>query len=160
MKKVVLLLLALLVPTAIFIFLKRYGRNEFTIPVYYEQSVAEIPTACGPNYQAPYRVAEAALRSLGWQGNASLIVADTSQEVQKGLRRLREEFDEASVQFISPSMAEVELDKFYTCSVFLQKPWTAILLDDQRRIRGYYAPGTREEIDRLTVEIKILLNQY
>jgi len=34
------------------------------------------------------------------------------------------------------------------------------LLDDQRRIRGYYDPQSREEVDRLIVELKILLKKY
>jgi len=34
------------------------------------------------------------------------------------------------------------------------------LIDDQKRIRGYYKIGFRDEMDRLEVELKILLKKY
>ncbi|MEJ0032675.1 MAG: hypothetical protein WDO15_20995 [Bacteroidota bacterium] len=35
-----------------------------------------------------------------------------------------------------------------------------VIVDDQKRIRGYYTPTSRKETDRLAVELRILLKQY
>jgi len=46
-KKAVFLFLLIGLPAVIFIFLKIFGRNEFTIPVYYEQGLTDsLPTSC------------------------------------------------------------------------------------------------------------------
>jgi hypothetical protein len=36
----------------------------------------------------------------------------------------------------------------------------AVLVDGERRIRGYYQLDGRDETDRLLVELKILFNEY
>jgi hypothetical protein len=79
--------------------------------------------------------------------------------VQKGLLRLDEELS-AEVQTIFLTEKSDYLNEIFTCDLLLQKPWTTVLLDDQRRIRGYYDPTSREEVDRLIVELKILLKKY
>lgn len=46
-KKVVFLFLVIALPALIFLFLKTFGRNEFTIPVYYEQGLTDsLATPC------------------------------------------------------------------------------------------------------------------
>jgi hypothetical protein len=39
-------------------------------------------------------------------------------------------------------------------------PRNVVLVDNKKRIRGYYAIGSREETDRLIVEMEILLKKY
>lgn len=156
MKKVILII-ALLFPIGVFVFLRFFGKNEFTIPVYFESGIESIPTACNRNYQSPYLVSDSLLKNFGWSGRPVLIVADTA--IQSELRRLDEELS-AEIQTIYLSGDTNYLDQVFRCDLLLQKPWTTVLLDDQRRIRGYYAPNTREEMDRLIVELKILLKKY
>lgn len=156
MKKVILII-ALLFPIGVFVFLRFFGKNEFAIPVYFESGIEAIPTACNRNYQSPYRVSDSLLKNFGWSGKPVLIVADTA--VQSELTRLDEELG-AEIQTIYLSGEANYLDQVLRCDLLLQKPWTTVLLDDQRRIRGYYAPNTREEMDRLIVELKILLKKY
>ena len=158
MKKI-LLIIALLFPIGVFVFLRFFGKNEFSIPVYYEKGVDNPPTSCNRNYQVPYQVSDSLLINLGWSGRPVLIVADTSQSVQKGLMRLDEELS-AEIQTIYLSGDRDYSDQVFMCDLLLQKPWTTVLLDDQRRIRGYYDPNAREEVDRLIVELKILLKKY
>jgi hypothetical protein len=158
MKKVILII-ALLFPIGVFVFLRFFGKNEFTIPVYYENGIETIPTACTRKYQSPYLVSDSLLINFGWSGRPVLIVTDTSQSVQKGLMRLDEELS-AEIQTIFLSGEKDYLDQVFMCDLLLQKPWTTVLLDDQRKIRGYYDPKTREEVDRLIVELKILLKKY
>jgi len=76
-----------------------------------------------------------------------------------GVKRVREEFDE-EIQIIYPAGKIAAPDEFYDCDLLLQKPLSIVLVDDQRRIRGYYDPQHRDEVDRLIVEMKILLKKY
>lgn len=156
MKKIILVI-ALVFPIGVFVFLRFFGKNEFTIPVYYETGIENIPTSCNRNYQSPYLVPDSVLRSFGWSGRPVLIVTDTA--VQSVLSRLDEDLS-AEIQTIYLSGERGYLDQFFTCDLLLQKPWTTVLLDDQRRIRGYYDPKIREEVDRLIVEVTILLKKY
>ena len=158
MKKVILII-GLLFPIGVFVFLRFFGKNEFTIPVYYESGIEEVPTDCIRNYQVPYQVSDSLLINFGWTGKDVLIVTDTTQSVRKGLMRLDEELS-SEIQTIFLTGENDYLNEIFTCDLFLQKPWTTVLLDDQRRIRGYYDPTSREEVDRLIVELKILLKKY
>ncbi len=55
--KSLLLLVLLVLPASIFIFLKSFGRNEFVVPIYYEQGVGDTLTNdCGRSSEVPYRV--------------------------------------------------------------------------------------------------------
>ncbi|MBO3698469.1 hypothetical protein [Roseivirga sp. E12] len=46
-KKIILLFLVIALPALIFLFLKAFGNNEFTIPVYYEQGLGDsLATPC------------------------------------------------------------------------------------------------------------------
>jgi hypothetical protein len=67
------------------------------------------------------------------------------------------ELNESMYNFVTLSSNDEQLAH---CFLFLKKPWTTILIDREKRIRGYYAPSTREESDRLIVEMKILLKKY
>lgn len=56
-KKAVFLFLLIILPVAIFLFLKSFGRNEFTIPVYYEQGLGDsLSTPCLDKAQTQYFV--------------------------------------------------------------------------------------------------------
>lgn len=158
MKKVILII-ALLFPIGVFVFLRFFGKNEFTIPVYYESGIEQVPTACKRTYQSPYLVSDSLLANFGWGGKPVLIIADSTSSVQKGLLRLNEELSE-EIQTIFLTGEDDYLNGILTCDLFLQNPWSIVLLDDQRRIRGYYDPTSREEVDRLIVELKILLKKY
>lgn len=158
MKKVILIL-ALLLPIGVFLFLGLFGKNEFSIPVYYESGVDSPEPSCNRTYESPYFVSNTLLDRMGWTSGAVLIMVDSAMSMQQGLKRLNDEFGD-DVQLIYPTGTAEYLDEMYSCDLFLRKPWTAVLLDDQRRIRGYYDPKTREEVDRLIVEMKILLKQY
>ena len=158
--KRIILFFAFVFPIAIFIFLRYFGKNEFTIPVYYEEGVSTFPQGCsGISETTPFKVSEATLNSLGWKGKAVLIINDTAREIRKNLSKLMEDFEKDKLESIVLPPDTSSPTK-YRCEFLLELPWTAVLLDDQRRIRGYYTPDTREELDRLSVELKILLNKY
>ena len=161
-KKSIYLLLALILPIGVFVFLRMFGKNEFTIPVYYEQGVTDIQPSCAYTYPVPYAIPDSIMQRIGWAADESvvLLVADTSTVVNIGLKRLQEEFESTDFQLVYQSGKYASWDHWYSCFFFLKRPWSAVLIDSEKRIRGYYAPNSREEVDRLIVEMKILLKQY
>ncbi len=61
-KKAVLLFLVIGLPVVIFLFLKAFGNNEFTIPVYYEQGLGDsLSTPCLDRSAEQYIVKDASL---------------------------------------------------------------------------------------------------
>lgn len=158
MKKIILVI-TLIVPVGIFIFLRFFGKNEFAIPVYYENAIDIPNTGCGRSYSATYQVADSTLTNIGWSGKSVLIVNDSSSTVHLGLKRLNEELPN-EVQLIFLPDSEAYPSQLFRCDFLLQKPMNTVLLDEQRRIRGYYDYKDREEVDRLILELKILLKKY
>lgn len=159
MKKVILFL-AFIFPIGIFIFLRYFGKNEFSIPVYYQtEEVISKPEGCTNETTIPYQVSESYLKSQGWNGESILIVTDTSRATRQSLTELKAELksDKLAVVFVGADSSSTKLCR---CEMIMKEPWTAALVDDERRIRGYYKPDTREEFDRLSVELKILLQIY
>ncbi|MCW5911881.1 MAG: hypothetical protein KIT62_12445 [Cyclobacteriaceae bacterium] len=155
-KKFTYLFLALLLPGLIFAFLRKFGKNEFNIPVYYETGVDDVPGSCG-SYPIPYLVPDSVMQIMNTENKPVLFVTDSSLVVKKNLDRLKSELKESfTVVWADPDRHE----RWPDCVFLLQKPWTAALVDTQGQIRGYYTPVTREEADRLTVELRILLKQY
>ena len=64
-KKAVLLFLVIALPALIFLFLKAFGRNEFAIPVYYEQGLTDsLSTPCLDQTKQQY-IVNNALISVG-----------------------------------------------------------------------------------------------
>lgn len=158
--KRIILFLAFILPVAIFIFLRYFGKNEFEIPVYFEADKVDIPEGCNKNMELPYSVSELQLNMFGWNGNDIIVVADTSIEVKNSINRVTEEFQEDNLDVLFLNLNDSSSIKFCSCDLLLKNPWTTVLIDKQRRIRGYYSLGSREELDRLSVELKILLKRY
>jgi hypothetical protein len=46
------------------------------------------------------------------------------------------------------------------CAFRVNEPWSVVLLDNQNRIRGYYDGSRRDEMDRLDLEMSIILKKY
>ncbi|HRG11297.1 MAG TPA: hypothetical protein PLJ08_22175, partial [Cyclobacteriaceae bacterium] len=93
-RKFIYLFLALLLPGLIFVFLRKYGKNEFNIPVYYETGVTDAPAACG-YYPTPYRVVDSILQVIHTANKPILVVADSSTDVKRNLSRLKSELNDS-----------------------------------------------------------------
>jgi hypothetical protein len=158
--KRIILFFALIFPIGIFIFLRYFGKNEFTIPVYYSNELPDSLAGCKQFEIIPYSVPESTLNKLGWNGNPAIITNDTLTDTRKNLFKLRQDFESDKLDVIVYSTSDSIINALCRCELLLEKPWTTVLIDKERKIRGYYSPSTREEIDRLEVEIKILLNKY
>ncbi len=158
-KKFAYLFLALLLPPLIFVFLnlKYFGKNEFDIPVYYNNGVLEIPSECQSLGNGQYYVPDSVLRKWNWKEGNSMLISLASEKTGKELNQL---VANAKLERLQLASLETSEQRLKNCVLFMKEPWNAVLIDDQKRIRGYYKIGFRDEMDRLEVELKILLNKY
>lgn len=177
MRKSTILFLALLLPVLIFLFLRFFGKNEFSIPVYYEKEVENQPTGCDGAYEFPYRIPQAS--SVPIQG-VTVVFFGAGQEGHQleesifQLQRLQNlSFSKAIntvwVDCYNQNIAELNNSLVIMDSLsynqekncnFLMQSNTMVLVDSVRRIRGYYKEASLKETDRLIMELKILFNNY
>jgi hypothetical protein len=154
------LFLGLLFPLLISLFLRYFGKNEFNIPVYYEEGVDSVGAECPFVYAKPYTLPDSVFsKSNNAKHFVMLITLDSGNEARKNFERLRTEVGIPEYKFVVLKPGHLN-DQLISCVLLLKKPWTTVLIDEQKRIRGYYAPSTLEEGDRLIVEMKILLKRY
>ena len=158
-RKTFFLTLALILPVLVFLFLKFFGRNKFEIPVYYQDTI-EIPRDCLVNFQAPYSVSDSTLIALGVDLHRACLILFKNMTGENDIR-LREEVQQNKLQVVNLSeVLSKEKESKMRCIFLLPDKFNSVLLDEQRRIRGYYQVDSRDETDRLLVELKILFNDY
>lgn len=148
MKKGVLLLLALALPALVFVFLKRFGRNEFAVPVFHAQAAEWTLSDC-PAATIPVRYITS---STG--PHVQIVTTRTLDAIALDLRRVEQNISPALYQVVPVVRDSVR------CALLLRENDTEVLIDTAGQIRGYYSLGSREETDRLILELKILLKQY
>lgn len=175
--KLVLLLLALVLPVLIFMFLKFFGKNEFAVEPLYQEG-APVVEGCVQPPGGPYTIQAELLGELGWSENDSLTlfyVANRSGGYE-AWGRIRENFTSVELPLVKiaaagslkdPTLEEEfvqirsdSLQILRSCFLFLQEPYNLLLVDNKRRIRGKYPLDNREEIDRLNMEVEIILKKY
>ncbi len=161
-KKIIFLILALLVPVTVFIFLKLFGRNEFRVPVLHQETLPSIPAQCDFAYDLPYRVADSVINAFDANRTDSLYVFSFKPEHADAVNRVNTEFRNDPVLVIGPEEAEQRFDpQFLRQCVLLMHPDSAVaMVDSNNQLRGYYDGGNRKDVDRMIVEIKIILKQY
>lgn len=154
--------MALIVPVTVFIFLKLFGRNEFRVPVRYEAGNIAAPPDCDYTYTAPYRVTDSVFTTLGLNDKDSLYVFYFDPSIAPGMNRISVEFKGDPVQMISGESVAATIDPRHLreCTLLAKADSSVVLVDHLHRIRGYYVGNDRDEVDRLAVEMKIILKQY
>ena len=163
-KKIIFLFLALALPGLIFVFLKRFGKNEFNIPIYYAQRADSLNAVCGTHFQDPYTVPDSVLNKLNWKPVKATVWFFGNGKQTIEANRLFNEFDvhdfslRAEMGINGGHVAE--LPRWQSCAFFVTEKKPIILMDEQKRIRGYYGSDSLDEMDRLIVEMKILLKQF
>lgn len=161
-RKLLFLFLALLLPVSIFIFLKLFGRNEFNVPVRHGEGAIAAPSHCPFEYNVPYTLPDSVFTTLNLNRNDSLFVFYFDEALNIPLRRISGEFSDAPVSLVNP--VNMRLNDFgpllKDCILLMQGDTSVALVDHKRRIRGYYVGADRDEVDRLMVEMKIILKQY
>lgn len=162
-KKILFLTLALLLPIAIFIFLKIFGRNEFDVPVMHQEGKVDAPENCDFTYATPYFIPDSLTAFFEVNNADSLYVIYFEPGLSVPMKRVTVEIGEASIKVIPPSvftLLKTDVRVLKECILLVKSPHSIVLLDNRKRIRGYYDGSDRDEIDRLIVEIKIILKQY
>src|SRR6267378_935948 len=156
-KKITYLLVALALPGLIFIFLKIFGKNHFDIPVYYKDGISDSLKECSGAHHGQYTLPDSVLTIFSNKNAEASLFVEASEISNKELEKLKQSF-ENQLQIISLEGIEpARLNRIKKCILFLKEPWKAVLVDKQKRIRGYYAFNSLEETDRLNVEVEILL---
>lgn len=162
------LVLALVVPVAVFIFLKIFGRNEFEVPPLYTDSLPERPSFCQP-VSVPYAVPESIRARLCFNSRASLNLLWLDKPDEVALQRLQNAFKDHELNNVyfsppegstacKPDVAD-SISYYVECFLFVPEQKNKILVDKAARIRGYYGTS-REEIDKLIMEASIMLKKY
>ncbi|NJN42777.1 MAG: hypothetical protein HC811_11650 [Flammeovirgaceae bacterium] len=167
-KKYFFLFLALLLPVVLFVFLKYFGENEFSIPIYYEHSTLGRESLCHESISLPYAVPSESPVPI--RGVSVLSFHDPNEQTLVQLNRVKNSF-EGQVQVKSiiwgkdPFMDDqIILDSLTyaiaKCQFLITHDSTTVLIDNERRIRGYYDGQSMKDMDRLIMEVKILLEKY
>jgi protein SCO1 len=167
--KFAFLLVMLGIPVAIFVFLKLFGSNKFDVDIYYQQGVESAFENDCKFPQGQFYVNPALLHKPNESINVVGFAKDepTIEFVNMAMR-LRDLFDDnVAIELISGNakgskdyylnkIVNFSIDQAMTCDFVLNDINSLVLVDKQRRIRGYYSSDL-DDIDRLIVEIKILL---
>lgn len=146
-------------------FLKYGGRNQFDVPVFYEHGVADVPEGCRQLEGRPYVIPDSLWRLSGASQSTPVIIAFTKGGINnKALEAaIDDELGKGSVSFLSESdltTDSLQATKWRKCVFMAIEPQQTVLVDSLGRIRGYYDVRSREEVDRLRVELKIVLERY
>ncbi|MGE0590430.1 MAG: hypothetical protein AB7O48_17755 [Cyclobacteriaceae bacterium] len=171
--KSILLVFALALPVSIFVFLYMFGENKFEVPIYFREFVTA-PNGCDRTYEVPYKVDQSLIPL-----NGTTILFFASGLSQKALRESTFQIKRVSNELHAPlnltlvsmdSIGYGDLDKFVkleagayeeeSSCVFMAESNRLVLVDSLKQIRGFYKEGSMKEVDRLILELKILLNEY
>lgn len=167
--KILFLVVTLAIPLSIFIFLRIFGENKFDIPVLHAAGVEQHFANCNFG-SGQFHVPEDIVSSGG--PSLIFIYEDAGFDLahlDNQYSRLRSLFktDLADLKVYTADsilldhadvvqLDEEQLKQVMNCGLVTNTPNQFILIDEDRRIRGYYDTDL-DEIDRLIVEIKILL---
>ncbi|MFN3840765.1 MAG: hypothetical protein ACK4RF_08660 [Cyclobacteriaceae bacterium] len=162
-RKWLVLFLALVIPACIYIFLKKFGQNQFDVAPLYAEAPPELPGDCPPHQGGPYRIPEFVLESLGWSDSASLFLF-LFTEGGHPVGRITEAFQPDELRQVPVNagnnpVVEADLSWWNACYLFVSEQRPLLLVDKERQIRGHYG-NTREDIDRLLMEAAIILRKY
>lgn len=161
-KKLIFLFIALLLPGLIYTFLKMFGSNEFAVAPLFQDEVA-VPAGC-PEVSVPYNL----------PANLFTTLSTTSQ--QDSLLLVFYKMDEAALGATAGNINEIEksislgkdgvkLIKIQNdtlnlkCNLLIGSAIDIVLLD-KKKIRGQYTSSDRDEVDRLSTELDIILKKY
>jgi len=175
-QKIVIVSLVLLLPVLVYSFLKEYGSNQFELPVYYQKGN---PISRCNKDTAQHRVSKEFVFTLNAHLPLLIYVVDTSQiEYYADLTNVLEKYPtihkKALYNYGEPDTSFVPAKNINTsdfhysinCELVLgENQWLEqaitnkyVLIDRKSRIRGYYDCTQLGEIERLDIELDILLN--
>lgn len=172
-------LIVLGLPIGVVFFLKIFGSNQYDLPVFHQDGPDWELTYC-EQFEGAHIVdinhisGSSVLTSIK---KKLIIIGDYNEEnaaLIPYLNRLDGVFDLTSVELILLSannnfhpdlseriqklmMTDEEILQFNSCLLLKRVAGEFVLIDEQGRIRGYYELNNEEELERLMVEVKVLL---
>ncbi len=166
-KKIIYLILALILPVFVFLFLKFFGRNEFDVQPLFQEPI-KVEEACSGEYKFPYVIPDSLSTQLKINEYDLTIIPvllngdDSQEEISNQVKRIEEEFSTASFQikWLEESEVDIDLRVMKTCVLLMPENTSIVLIDRAGRIRGQYDGASLDEMDRLIVEMKIILKRY
>lgn len=163
-KKSLYLGLALILPIGVFLFLKFFGKNEFDVEPLFRETVSINPD-CENDYSFPYVIPDsiASAFHVAKRDKLTLMVFTNNnlkEEIQKQVNRIREEFSNDPVVINNVDEMNTNFSYLKNCIFLMQDQLNVALIDNEKRIRGQYDASSLEDMDRLIVEMKIILKQY
>lgn len=176
-QKVIIMISVLLAPIFVFLFLKEFGTNKFELPVYYSEGnpIAECNRSDGQHRLT---------KEIVFINNLKLpalfyLPTDEQNEYYSDLHNVLSKYPGVDIWALSIEKNVAAQDgvkslivyskdyrEFINCELvlgedhWLNEPITNkyVLIDGQRKIRGYYECDNLDDIERLDVELDILLN--
>lgn len=157
-KKALFLFLALLLPICVFLFLKIFGKNEFAVKSLYQIKAPEAISNCVIP-AIPYHIPDSVASQLNFASDSLLLIwyAANNSDIEKAKEKVTKKYDKLNQLVLSPT------GKFKTwkeCIFFMTSPYDIVLLNKKGFIRGEYKSYDRDEMDRLFVELDIILKRY
>lgn len=162
-RKIFYLAAALALPVAIFLFLKFFGKNEFAVEPLYQTSV---PSAgCDYAYQVPYVVPDSIRAMLSPGAMLGVVVfqdGEKSSTADRLIKRLEALFpgDPVSYHKVGENVSTDGFTTLRECVFFLADNASVTIVDRDGRIRGQYEGASMEDVDRMIVEMKIMLRKF
>jgi hypothetical protein len=156
-KQILLLFLALALPSIIFVFLKMFGKNHFDVEPLFTEQVPSMTRECGLPYKLPYQIPDSVFSRISDVTDSLVVVVFHATE-HAPVGRVEEKYEKEPVgwKYLDP-----EKNSFrQRCIFMIEKPFDVALIDRNGKIRGQYNSADREEVDRLMTEIAILLKKY
>lgn len=175
--KTLALIIILGLPIAIIFFLKTFGENKFDLPIMHQDGPEWIIGVCANGQGQHYVIIPEELARASTPEMIKVFAIVDSAQLQdiKLLNRISSALDVSAIDVIVIASAVLDssifdegiraakveanqLKYFTDCSLLLKDDFNIVLVDTQNRIRGYYILSDKEEIERLIVEIKVLLH--
>jgi len=177
-QKIIILIAVLMAPIAVFLFLKKFGSNQFELPVYYIEGnpIAQCPNSSGVQHKVKSAFIDDGTVTLP----AVFVLAgqeenEFNSDIDNVLAKypsikvweiLNTDKAEINSMLYSLSLDEETYINFINCELALgEDRWINdgiafkyVLVDEDARIRGYIECNTMKEIDRLDAELDILIN--
>jgi hypothetical protein len=147
-----------MLPVCIFLFLKIFGKNQFSVPPLFTEVLPENVDECSVAVALPYRVPERIRDSLSLSKEKMSLIhfGRIESNDETNLERVKDDHG-SKFDLIPIPDSHSRLKR---CVFFLTGDNDLVLVDNQGTIRGQYKSSDRDEIDRLRMELSILFNEY
>ena len=160
-RKNLYLFIALLLPICVFIFLKMFGRNEFTVAPLFVDVMPEVQPGCA-TVTIPYHTPDSIVQKIDFRNDSLVLVSfgETTPEGVSQLKRVEEQHQADPIHQLHIPSSDYRYTTWRPCTFFLKEPFDLVLVDSKGVIRGHYNSKDLDEMDRLITEITIILKKY